>query len=145
MQTVITNKIAVFIDSSFFLALKNFKDKNHNSAKIWMSRLLKGEQGTIYTSNFVFGELVTVALTRLKDPVKAIAIGKFIMESPRIQMLTVLPSDEGECWALFQRHARDYLSYVDCTILQMCKTRGIDLVATYDIHFKGLIGLLIGF
>jgi len=48
------NKMAVFLDTGFLLAVKNKDDKNFQIAQSWMRRFLKNEFGEIFTSTLVF-------------------------------------------------------------------------------------------
>lgn len=56
--------MAVFIDTSIFVALRNADDENHPRSRELMRRTLKGEFGRIYTSDYIIEEAVTTALVR---------------------------------------------------------------------------------
>ncbi|MHA1146055.1 MAG: type II toxin-antitoxin system VapC family toxin [Candidatus Helarchaeota archaeon] len=134
--------MAVFLDTGFILALKNRSDKNHEISLDWMKRFLKNEFGIIHTSNFVFDELVTLVLVRLRRPDLAIKIGRYVLESPRIHVSVITESDFQRSWELFQRHSPRFLSFTDCSILTQCERLKCSLLATFDSHFKGLIGTI---
>ena len=59
--------MSIFIDTNIFVALRNENDINHEKSKEIMKKALLGEYGTIYTSDYVFDEAVTVALARTKN------------------------------------------------------------------------------
>jgi predicted nucleic acid-binding protein len=131
--------MAVFLDTGFILAIKNRDDEHHQASIDWMKRFLKNEFGTIYTSNFVFDEVVTLALVRLKRADLAISIGKYILTSPRIHLVDVTRDQFQPAWQLFQKHEKKRLSFTDCSILVHVESLGCQLVATFDEHFKGLV------
>jgi len=133
------NSMAVFLDTGFILALKNKDDKNFAIAQSWMKRFLKNEFGQIYTSSFVFDELVTVALVRIKRPDFAISIGNYVLKSPRINIIGFTNEDFNSTWVLFQKNIEKRLSFTDCTILVQCERLNCQFLATFDKHFKGLI------
>jgi len=87
------NSNAVFLDTGFILALKNKNDKIFSIAQTWMKRFLKNEFGQIYTSTFVFDELVTITLVRIIRPDYAKDIGNYVLKSPRINIIGFTAED----------------------------------------------------
>ncbi len=133
------NKMAVFLDTGFLLAVKNKDDKNFQIAQSWMRRFLKNEFGEIYTSVLVFNELVTLALVRIKRPDFAINLGNYILKSKRIKLISLTDDDFKNSWEIFQKYKEKRLSFTDSTILTHCKRLHCNFLATFDKHFKGLI------
>lgn len=133
------NKMPVFLDTGFILALKNKNDKNFESSQSWMKRFLKNEFGQIFTSTFVFNELVTLALVRLKRPDVAINIGEYLLNSQKIVMIGLSDQDFNTSWEYFQKYKEKRLSFTDCSILAQCVRINCNFLATFDTHFKGLI------
>lgn len=131
--------MAVFLDTGFFLALKNKDDKHHATAREWMRRFLKNEFGKIYTSTFIFDEVTTLALVRLKNKNLALLLGNYISSSPRIFVVHFESGDFKPSWDLFQRYIEKRLSFTDCTILVHVDRLQCRLLATFDSHFKGLV------
>ena len=134
--------MGVFLDTGFILAFKNADDKNHDIAQNWMTRFLKNEFGEIYTSTYVFDELVTLALVRLRNEEFAKNIGEYLLNSIRIQIINLDQKDFLNSWNLFQKYIKKGLSFTDCTILTLSTRLKCNIVATFDNHFKGLIGTL---
>ncbi|OLS12870.1 MAG: putative nucleic acid-binding protein, contains PIN domain [Promethearchaeota archaeon CR_4] len=130
----------VFLDTGFILAVKSLDDKNHNIAQTWMRRFLKNEFGQIFTSHYVFDELLTLALVRLERADLAMNLGEYILKSPRIHLVNVSDDDFNRAWAFFQQYIEKMLSFTDCCILAQCERLHCNLVATFDSHFHGLIG-----
>ena len=134
--------MGVFLDTGFILAFKNADDTNHDIAQNWMMRFLKNEFGEIYTSTYVFDELVTLALVRLRNEEFAKNIGDYLLNSIRIQIIILDQKDFLNSWDLFQKYIKKGLSFTDCTILSLSTRLKCNLVATFDKHFKGLIGTI---
>ena len=134
--------MGVFLDTGFILAFKNVDDKNHDIAQNWMKRFLKNEFGEIYTSTYVFDELVTLALVRLRNDEFAKNIGEYLLNSIRIQIINLDQKDFLNSWDLFQKYIKKRLSFTDCTILTLCIRLKCNIVATFDGHFDGLIGTI---
>jgi len=133
------SNMAVFLDTGFILALKNKDDKNFSIAQSWMRRFLKNEFGKIYTSMFVFNELVTSALVRIRRVDFAKNIGEYILNSPRINLVGFTDDDFAKAWGFFQKYIEKRLSFTDCSILIQCERLNCHFIATFDKHFKGLI------
>ncbi|TFG18909.1 MAG: PIN domain-containing protein [Promethearchaeota archaeon] len=133
------NKVAVFLDTGFILALKNKDDKNFTIAQTWMKRFLKNEFGKIYTSTFVFNELVTLALIRIKRADFAKNLGNYLLNSPRITLIGLMNEDFNKVWEYFQKYIEKRLSFTDCSILVHCERIDCNFLATFDSHFKELI------
>jgi len=135
--------VGVFLDTGFILAFKNVDDKNHVVALNWMKRFLKNEFGEIYTSTYVFDELVTLALVRLRNEEFAKNIGEYLLNSIRIQIINLDQKDFLNSWDLFQKYIKKGLSFTDCTILTQSKRLKCNMVATFDKHFEGLTGTMV--
>jgi len=133
------NEVGVFLDTGFILALKNKDDKNFTIAQTWMKRFLKNEFGKIYTSTFVFNELVTLALIRIKRADFAKNLGNYLLNSPRITLIGLLNEDFNKSWEYFQKYFEKRLSFTDCSILVHCERVDCNFLATFDSHFKGLV------
>jgi len=121
------------------LALKNEDDKIFEEAQSWMRRFLKNEFGQIYTSTFVFDDLVTLVLVRIKRADFAKDIGSYILESTKINMVGFTEDDFSKSWRIFNKYIDKRLSFIDCTILVQCERLNCDFLGTFDAHFKGLI------
>jgi predicted nucleic acid-binding protein len=132
-------KVAVFLDTGFLLALKNKNDKNFKNAQSWMRRFLKNEFGQIFTSTFVFNELVTLALVKIKRADFAINLGEYLLKSQKIRIINFTDRDFHNAWENFQKYKEKRLSFTDCSILVQCERLNCSFLATFDNHFKGLI------
>ena len=139
MKKTERNDMGVFLDTGFILAFKNKDDKNFTTAQSWMKRFLKNEFGQIYTSTFVFDELVTLTLIRIKRADFAKNLGEYLLNSPRINVIGLTNEDFNKSWEYFQKYIEKRLSFTDCSILVHCERLDCNFLATFDSHFKGLI------
>ncbi|MHA1266054.1 MAG: type II toxin-antitoxin system VapC family toxin [Candidatus Helarchaeota archaeon] len=130
--------MGVFIDTSGFVAVRNENDINFNPAMKVMHSLLKGEYGSIYTSDYVFDEATTLALVRTQKKRLSIDIGNYILKSKKIALIFTTIDDFFIAWNLFLKYKDKQLSFTDCTILSIMNRLGIDYIFSFDSHFDGL-------
>jgi len=134
--------MTVFLDTGIFVAFHNTRDTNHTRALELIKTLVKGELGTVYTSDYVFDEAVTVALVRTGRPENALAVGRMILgevTSPFTAILRVGEDDFNKAWALFPQYADRGLSFTDCTSVTLLRTRGIESIVSFDADFDGIV------
>jgi len=134
--------MAIFLDTGFIIALKNSSDIHHEHAVSLMERSLKNEFGTIYTSTFVFDEVVTLILIRLKFSEIAVAVGRYLMESRKIHLINVTDQDFQKAWQVFQKYHAKGLSFTDCTNISLIERLDCQHLATYDKHFQGIVPII---
>lgn len=79
--------IVVFLDTGFILTTRNFEDTNQIKAVELMKKCLTGKYGKIIITNLVFDKIVTLILLKIHDKKLAEDIGRFVFESPRINMI----------------------------------------------------------
>ena len=134
--------MGVFLDTGIFVAFHNTRDENHNRALELMRRIVDGELGTAYTSDYIFDEAVTVALVRTRRPEMAIAVGRMILGeliAPFLAMLRVDDDIFKEAWKLFQRYAQRGLSFTDCTSIAFIRLRNLESIVSFDTDFDGIV------
>ena len=138
MSISMASTMAVFVDTCIFVAVRNRKDKNHQRATELMRTALKAEFGIVRTSDYVLDEAVTTALARTRNHQIAVNTGKYILDSPRIERLSVSQEDFALAWAKFQSLRDRPLSFTDCTSLALMERHGIKRILSFDSHFDGL-------
>lgn len=131
--------MAIFIDTSIFVAIRNIKDRNHKTATELMRRALTAEFGITQTSDYVIDEAVTTALARTHNHQIAVNTGRYILESERIEKLTVTQEDFNTAWRRFQTLKDKFLSFTDCTSLAIMERRNTQRIMSFDSHFDGLV------
>jgi len=132
--------MAAFIDTGVFVAFSNVKDRNHARAIELLRRAAGGEYGSVFTSDYVFDETVTLALMRTKDPAIALEVGEVILGNPSFsELLYVGDETFADAWALFKRYTGRVLSFTDCTILALMKMAKIESLISFDGGFDGIV------
>ena len=131
--------MSIFIDTNIFVALRNENDINHEKSKEIMKKALLGEYGTIYTSDYVFDEAVTVAIARTRNIDFAKDIGDYILSAKRIKMIFVDDNIFNDAWRLFKKLSRKKLSFTNCTNIAIIRNYNIEYIASFDSHFDGLV------
>lgn len=136
--------MSVFIDTGIFVAFHNTKDANHDRAMELIERAVSGAFGLLYTSDYVFDESVTTALTRTRRQPIALNVGRMILGElkeipPFLVKLRVDESTFKEAWQLFAKHTERGLSFTDCTSIALMRAKGIESVMSFDGDFDGLV------
>ncbi len=131
--------LTILVDTSGVIATRNKDDADHDAAVAAMRKIFQNQYGEAFTTDHVFDESVTIALVRTRKPEIAVDVGKFILNTRRIVMITTTQQDFKEAWTLFQTYMTKRLSFTDCTLLAIARRLGINTIFTYDSHFDGLL------
>lgn len=131
--------MTVFIDTGMLVTARNAEDKRHERSKSLMKSALKGEYGTVYTSDYIIDEAVTLALVRTDKPELAIDVGEFAVESPRIRILQITKADFHGTWEKFRSLSGEKLSFTDCATLWLMEENRIKEVMSFDSGFDGFV------
>jgi uncharacterized protein len=130
--------MAVFLDTGVFVGARNARDVNHRAASQLLERALKGEFGTVYTSDYVVDEAVTTALFRTNRFGAAVNVGRLALDSPRIEKLFTGPGEFQSSWEKFQKLGKKPISFTDCVSLTHMERHGVDRIISFDSGFDGL-------
>lgn len=137
--------MSAFLDTGVLVAISNLKDKKHREAVELIRRAAQGEYGTIFSSDYIFDETVTLALMRTRDPAIAISAGELLLgnsakgvPSP-VKLLHVDDETFSDSWAIFKRYSGRGLSFTDCTTLALMKRANIDILLSFDRSFDGIV------
>ena len=126
--------MSVFLDTGFFVAFHNSRDVNHGRALKLMERLLRGEFGSGFTSDYVFDEAITVALIRTGRHDLAVDLGNLILGLDRPRFVTVLPVGEEifeDSWSIFVNYSEHGLSFTDCSSIALVRKLGIEGIISF--------------
>ena len=128
----------LFTDSSAYIAYYNKRDKNHNKAVSLVKRIRNGEFGPviIYTSDYVFDEVVTTILILTKNKDLAIRIGETIKSSKITKIIKVNNEIFQRAWDIFKRYRDKLWSFTDCTSFVIMRKMNIKTAFTFDKHYK---------
>ena len=120
-----------FVDTSFWIALRNQRDHNHARA----AGLLRAHADTpLMTTNHVRGETWTY-LRRRAGHRSAVDFLEVVERSPRIRIMQVGEELESEALRWLRRHDERQYSFVDATSFMTMKSLRITDVLTFDDDF----------
>lgn len=134
--------MSVFLDTGFFVAFHNSRDVNHHRAMELMEKLLRGGHGSIFTSDYIFDEAVTVALIRTGRHDLAVDLGNLILGLDNPKFVTMLPVEEGvyeDSWGIFMNYSKRGLSFTDCSSIALMRKLGIEAMVSFDRDFDGIL------
>ena len=128
----------IFADSSAYIAYYNKRDKNHNKAISLVKKIKEREFGPviIYTSDYVFDEVITVVLVLTKNKDLAIKIGESIKASKITKIVKIDEEIFHRAWEIFKKHRDKLWSFTDCTSFAIMKKMNIKTALTFDKHYK---------
>ncbi len=131
--------MAVFLDTSLIVAVRNKKDRNHARGVALMEDAMKGNHGVTLTSDYVVDEAITAALARTHDFQIAMRTGSMIIESPRIEKLFTGQEVFSAAWEKFMHLGRRPMSFTDCVSLAHMERHGVEKMMSFDSDFDGLV------
>ncbi len=137
--------MSIFLDTGFYIAFYNSKDKYHSTALEIFQELKKNNYGKIYTSLDVLNELFTYFQRKNSQHV-ANKIVSYWFEKDQ-QFGTILFSNEtilSKAVEIFsqQMHERKALSFTDCLIVATCKELDISNLVSFESGFQNLINVI---
>lgn len=100
-----------------------------------MEAALKGEHGRICTSDFILDEAITTALARTHRHDLAVSTGKLVIDSPRIELLSVSRDNFDLAWKKFLSLSKRPISFTDGSTLALMEARNIEKVMSFDAEF----------
>jgi uncharacterized protein len=121
----------IFVDTSFWVALRNRRDGNHSAAE----QLLKQRAGIpMLTTNHVRGETWTY-LRRRAGHRAAVDFLEVVERSPRIRITHVGEDLEAEALRWLRRRDDRKYSFVDATSFALMRSLRISEALTFDQDF----------
>ncbi len=129
----------IILDTSFVVSYFNERDENHLKAAELMKSIANLKFGPVYTTDYIFDETVTVGFIRLKNLVKAVEIGNYLLKSLRI--IEVEKTGFYKAWEIFRKQKTTDFSFTDCTTISVMKENEIKNIATFDEDFKRTKGI----
>lgn len=122
----------IFVDTSFWVALRNRRDRNHEQAKVLLR--LHGD-ASLVTSSQIRGETWTY-LRRKVGHGGAVEFLDAIARSPRLQIVWVPQETETEALRWLRRHDEREFSFVDATSFAVMRKRKIREALAFDGDFQ---------
>ena len=136
--------MGLFIDSSFFIALINTRDKYHPKAISLLKSI--SHLGTRYTSDYVLDEVITTLWKTTHD--KKIVRNAYTMINEKekfVKLIKITKDTIEDAWKKWNKNAtwpKKPLSFTDCTILATMEEYSISYILTFDNEFEGLIEVI---
>lgn len=124
----------IILDTSFIISYFNTRDQNHSKAV----KLMKQMHESLCLTDYVFGEVATVSLIRLKSIEKASKIGETLKS---LHIIDVEKSSFDKAWDIFCRQKDTVLSFTDCTTISVMQENYIEKIATFDGDFDRIKGI----
>ncbi|MFQ6064321.1 MAG: type II toxin-antitoxin system VapC family toxin [Candidatus Bathyarchaeia archaeon] len=127
----------LFVDTSALVALVDQDDKDHKDALNYREKIRLGETPfrALYTSNYVFDEVLTLLRLRLEHQA-ALLFGENVRRSKIVRTLRVTQPVEDKSWEIFKRYSDKDFSFTDCTSFALMEQEAISVAFTFDEHFQ---------
>lgn len=122
----------ILVDTSFWVALRNRRDRNHEQAK---SLLRLHSEAALVTSSQIRGETWTY-LRRKVGHGSAVDFIDALTRSPRLEILWVSEDVESEALRWLRRHDEREYSFVDATSFAVMRSRRIREALAFDGDFQ---------
>jgi len=122
----------IFVDTSFWVALRNRRDSHHNEA---LALLEEHGQAGLLTSNHVRGETWTF-LRRRAGHSAAVDFLEVLERSPRIRVATVSEEIEAAALRWLRQHNEREYSFVDATSFQLMRALRLNDALAFDGDFS---------
>lgn len=121
----------IFVDTSFWVALRNRRDSHHEEANELLDEL---GRSPILTTNHVVGETWTF-LRRRAGHAAGAAFLDVVEQADRLVVEHVSETLEGRALRWLQRHDEREYSFVDATSFQVMTASRIDSALAFDGDF----------
>ncbi len=122
----------IFVDTSYWVALRNRRDANHDRAKALLKRRA---HATFVTSNQVRGETWTY-LRRRAGHGSATAFLDALEQSPRVEVIFIDQAQETEALRWLRRHDEREYSFVDVTSFLLMRALKVREALAFDGDFS---------
>ena len=135
--------MSILVDTGVFYAHHDQDAERHETAVSVIDRLLDGEYGQPYTTDYVYDE--TVTLTRMRtgsyEAAKIVSDRILAREAyPPVFELIQMGRDDFdatvETWMRYRDHD---LSITDASLISICNRYDIDSILSFDSDFDGLV------
>lgn len=124
----------VLIDADAFVALIKKNDSNHQRAEK-ISDFLTKKDSSLYTTNFVFSEIITVLSQRI-DHQTAINFINDFKNSKEVNLIRVDEEIEEAAIKIFKNQTSKNVSFGDCLNMAVLKRYKWDTIFSFDKVYK---------
>lgn len=133
----------VFVDTSFFIALLNSDDADHEGA-VLLQAALAAKRVYKITSEYILLELCD-GLAKLRHRELVIRVVKLLQKDPAFDIIPTSRQLWDDAWMLFSTRPDKEWGLTDCTSFVLMRQLGLNSALTTDRHFQqaGFRALLI--
>jgi len=122
----------IFVDTGALFAAANAKDKDHQKAKDFLTKLAE-EKVILLVTNFIIAEIYTLMLRKIGRD-EAIVYVEKLRNTAEIERVS--EEDESKAWQIILRYQDKDFSYVDATSFAVMERLGIRDAFSFDEHFE---------
>ena len=124
----------VFVDTGGWVALFAGNDGRH-SAAVGIFDRLRHDRATLYTSDYVVDETLTLIRSRVGHSA-AMTAGQALFESNLVKMVFIAPDHIPGAWKIFGKFSDKNFSFTDASTLTVLNTLKIEKLFGFDAEFK---------
>lgn len=126
-----------FIDTSFFVAIANPRDKYSKQAKKQLTKIAKTDSNILTTSDYVIDEFLHI-LMRIEGMGEAIRWSKEIIDNEFCNILYCNKSIFTEALFIFrkEKNERKPMTFTDCVVYSSKERLLCDEILTFDDRLK---------
>lgn len=137
--------MVVILDTCFLLALRNKDDENNQKAKELMKVILKGTYGNIIVTDYVYDEIMTLAMIRTKKKDLIKDIEDYIFKSKIIKFIYMNENQFQITKEVFKKYFDHKLSFTDSSLIALQNTLvAPSFIATFEEPLSKLVNLVPG-
>ncbi len=125
----------ILLDASFLYAYYNEQDVHHRRA-IELSKELKQTPNEIIILDYIFDEVMSVSLNRLKNINKVKIIGNDILSSLGISYIN--EETFQKAWNIFSNQLNTHFSFTDCILIAFMNIYNINSLVSFDKEFLNI-------
>lgn len=122
----------IFVDTGALFAAANAKDKDHQKAKDFLTKLAE-EKVILLVTNFIISEIYTLMLRKIGRD-EAIEYVEKLRNTAEIERVS--KEDENKAWQIILRYRDKDFSYVDATSFAVMERLGIRDAFSFDERFE---------
>lgn len=138
--------MSVFLDTGLYYALQNEGANRHEEARSAFSAVLSDRFGALFTSDYVFDEVVTLVYARTGDFDEAWTTAMRVLGRGRfpdaVDLLFVGPETFRAAVDTFERYDDQGLSFTDAATISLVERHDVDHVLAFDDDFDGVVSRL---
>lgn len=134
--------MSLFVDTGVFYAQQHERSSRHDVATRALAEAVRGEFGTLYTSDYVHDEAVTLVRKRTGRFEDAKVVSDRITGAGSVAPIRLIYVSERyfeRGLDVFERYSDHDLSFTDATTVALLEAHDVDAVLSFDDDFDGIV------